>query len=225
MTEVLKDSTSHSPFFELVDSTTGLPKTAIVYTDVTGSYCRSRGARVAITPATLASASAAYSSGGFILVDDTNQPGVYRFDVPNAAFATGVEEVVVTVKATGCRTVSRAFTLTDISMQTATIPTDLQTIKTQSVTCAASVTVLASVGTAATSTAQTADIATLAGDTGVTLAKMIEMVSAFVAGKVSVSSSGGVSTYTYKKRNGTDDSFTAICSETDGTRNTTGTLS
>lgn len=122
MTEILKDSTSHSPFFELVDSTTGLPKTGILYTDVTGSYCRSRGARVAVTMATLASASAAYSSGGFILVDDTNQPGVYRFDVPNAAFATGVEEVVVTVKATGCRTVSRAFTLTDISMQTAKVP-------------------------------------------------------------------------------------------------------
>lgn len=127
MTEILKDSTSHSPFFELVDSTTGLPKTAIVYTDVTASYCRSRGARVAITPATLASASAAYSSGGFILVDDANQPGVYRFDVPNAAFATGVEEVVVTVKATGCRTVSRSFTLTDISMQTAKVPATIAT--------------------------------------------------------------------------------------------------
>lgn len=121
-TEILKDSTSHSPFFELVDSTTGLPKTGIVYTDVTGSYCRSRGARVAVTMASLASASAAYSSGGFILVDDTNQPGVYRFDVPNAAFATGAEEVVITIKATGCRTVSRSFTLTDISMQTAKVP-------------------------------------------------------------------------------------------------------
>lgn len=37
------------------------------------------------------------------------------------------------------------------------VPTDLQTIKTQTVTCAAGVTVLASVGTAATSTAQTGD--------------------------------------------------------------------
>lgn len=122
MTEVLKDSTGHSFFFELVDSTTGLPKTGITYSDVTLSYCRTRGARVAITPTSLASASAAYSSGGFILVDDTNQPGIVRVDVPNAVFATGVEEVVVTVKATGCRTVSRSFTLTDISMQTAKVP-------------------------------------------------------------------------------------------------------
>lgn len=39
----------------------------------------------------------------------------------------------------------------------ANVPSDLQTIKTQAVTCAAGVTVLASVGTAATSTAQTGD--------------------------------------------------------------------
>ena len=73
MTDVFKDSTSHSFFFELVDSTTGLPKTGILYTDVTGSYVRVRSARVAITLATLASASAAFSSGGFILVDDTKR--------------------------------------------------------------------------------------------------------------------------------------------------------
>lgn len=122
MTEVFKGSTSQSRFIELVDSTTGAPKTGIVYTDVTGSYARTRSARTAITMATLASASASYSSGGFILVDDTNQPGIYRVDVPNAAFATGAEEVVVTIKATGCRTVSRGFTLVDWNKQVAAIP-------------------------------------------------------------------------------------------------------
>ncbi len=63
------------------------------------------------------------------------------------------------------------------------------------------------------------------GDTGVTLNKLKEMAAAFVAGKVSVSSAGGVSTYTYKKRDGTTTSFTSLCSETDGTRATTGSLS
>ena len=122
MTDVFKDSTSHSYYFELVDSTTGLPKTGILYSDVVGSYVRTRAARTAITMATLASASAAYSSGGFILVDDTNQPGVYRFDIPDAAFATGVDEVIVTVKATGCRTQSRKFTLVNINNQIAYAP-------------------------------------------------------------------------------------------------------
>lgn len=121
-TEVYKDSTSHSFFFELVDSTTGLPKTGIVYSAVTGSYVRTRGERVAITMATLASASSAWSSGGFILVDDTNQPGVVRLDAPNAAFADGAEEVVITLKATGCRSQSRAFTLININKQTAKVP-------------------------------------------------------------------------------------------------------
>lgn len=122
MTDIFKGATSNSVFIELVDSTTGLPKTGIVYTDVTGSYVRTRAARVAITMATLASASASFSSGGFILVDDTNQPGVYRFDVPDAAFATGVTAVVVTIKATGCRTVSRLFDLVDVNNQVAYAP-------------------------------------------------------------------------------------------------------
>ena len=122
MTDIFKGATSNSVFIELVDSTTGLPKTGIVHTDVTGSYVRTRSARVAITMATLASASAAYSSGGFILIDDTNQPGVYRIDVPDAAFVTGAVAVVVTVKATGCRTVSRLFSLVEINNQVAYAP-------------------------------------------------------------------------------------------------------
>jgi len=63
------------------------------------------------------------------------------------------------------------------------------------------------------------------GDTSITLTKALEMLAAFIAGKVSVSSAGGVSTYTYKKRDGTTTSFTALCSEVDGTRATTGALS
>jgi len=89
---------------------------------VTGSYSRTRSARVAITMATLASASAAHSNGGFILVDDTNQPGVYRVDIPDAAFATGAAEVVCTFKATGCRTVSRSINLVNINNQVAYVP-------------------------------------------------------------------------------------------------------
>jgi hypothetical protein len=122
VTEIYKGAVDNSIFIELVDSTTGLPKTAIVHTDVTGSYVRTRSARVAITMATLASASATHSDGGFILVDDTNQPGVYRFDIPDAAFASGADSVVVTVKATGCRTVSRLFDLVNINNQVAYVP-------------------------------------------------------------------------------------------------------
>lgn len=122
MTDVFKGAIDQTIFVELVDSTTGLPKTGIVYTDVTGSYSRTRSARAAITMATLASASASHADGGFILVDDTNQPGVYRVDIPDAAFATGASEVVCTFKATGCRTVSRSINLVNINNQVAYVP-------------------------------------------------------------------------------------------------------
>ena len=68
-------------------------------------------------------------------------------------------------------------------------------------------------------------VAVADGDTDISLSKALEMLAAFVAGKVSVSSAGGISTYTYKKRDGTTTSFTSLCSETDGTRATTGSLS
>lgn len=61
-------------------------------------------------------------------------------------------------------------------------------------------------------------------DTGITLSKSLEILAAYVCGKISVSSAGGVSTYTYLKRDGAATSFTAACSETDGTRATTGSL-
>ncbi len=101
MRECFKDATSQSVYVVLRLSTTGLAATGKLYTDITGSYTRSRAARVGITMATLASASAAWSSGGFILVDDTNCPGLYRFDVPDAAFATGADRVIISLKATG----------------------------------------------------------------------------------------------------------------------------
>jgi hypothetical protein len=59
---------------------------------------------------------------------------------------------------------------------------------------------------------------------GISLAKHIEISAAFYCGKVSDVSSGGISTYTYMRRDGSTPSFTSACSETDGTRATTGTI-
>ena len=65
----------------------------------------------------------------------------------------------------------------------------------------------------------------VAGDTGITLQKAMEMLAAFIAGQVSRSVVGGVTTLTYKKRDGTTTSFTAPCNTDDGDRDTTGALS
>jgi hypothetical protein len=71
-------------------STTGAGLTGLVFNSagLTAYYVTERGTPTAITLVTLASATAAYSSGGFIAVDATNLPGVYRLDIPAAVFAT-----------------------------------------------------------------------------------------------------------------------------------------
>jgi hypothetical protein len=122
MRDIFKGSTSHSEYVVLVDSTTGLPKTGIADTSVTGSYTRARAARAAISMSALGAADSAYSSGGWFEVDSANTPGLYRIDVPDAAFATGVDQVYVTIKATGCKTETKEFRLTDWNGQVASIP-------------------------------------------------------------------------------------------------------
>lgn len=47
---------------------------------------------------TTASLTAPWTSGLFIQVDSTNMPGVYRFDIPNAALGTGANSSVVVLK-------------------------------------------------------------------------------------------------------------------------------
>lgn len=82
----------------------GEPKTGVLFSDLTSaSYIRQGAARVAITPITLASASAAHADGGFIEIDATNAPGLYRLDTPDAAIATGVEFVVATILLAGAQ--------------------------------------------------------------------------------------------------------------------------
>jgi len=94
--------TSKSAYFYIVDAL-GSPLTGLAYNSAGASayYTRSGAAAVAITLATLASASAAWSSGGFKEVDATNAPGLYRLDLPNAALASGVDEVFISLKFTG----------------------------------------------------------------------------------------------------------------------------
>lgn len=62
-------------------------------------------------------------------------------------------------------------------------------------------------------------------DTNITFTKIVEMLAAFLAGKVSRSSDAGVTTLTYKKRDGSTTSFTCVADEDDGDRATTGDIS
>lgn len=87
------------PIRKTSDST---EQTAIASGSVTAYYRRQGGNATSITVVALTNLNDAYSSGGWKEYDATNMPGVYRLDVPNAAFATGADFVVVTVKVANC---------------------------------------------------------------------------------------------------------------------------
>ena len=65
-------------------------------TGLSASYVRAGSARVAI-PLVSQTVTGAYTSGGFCEVDATNMPGLYRIDVPNAIFNTGVKTAALEI--------------------------------------------------------------------------------------------------------------------------------
>jgi len=95
-------------------STTGGGKTGIAFnaSGIKAYYVRPGGSATLITLATQ-TVTGAYSSGGWVEVDSTNMPGVYRFDVPDAVFAAGVEKAIVMVSgASGMAPVVMEYDLT-----------------------------------------------------------------------------------------------------------------
>ena len=97
---IIGGSKDVSIYIVLRNTSNNQETTAKTHSDVTGSYCRQGAARTAITMATLAAVTTAHTDGGFIEIDATNQPGLYRFDIPDAAFAVGVQMVTITAKVT-----------------------------------------------------------------------------------------------------------------------------
>lgn len=98
---VKKGDTSRIEYIFIQDSssTVGAGLTGLVFNSASlvASYNRTQGVRVAVTLATQ-TVTGAFSSGGFVEVDATNMPGLYRFDPPDAAFATGVDKTVFQLK-------------------------------------------------------------------------------------------------------------------------------
>jgi len=106
-------------------STTGGGKTGIAFNaaSFTAYYVRPAGSATAITLATQ-TVTGAWSSGGWVEVDATNLPGIYRFDIPNAVFATGVDHAVVMLKgASGMAPVSLEYQLVGFDPATSWLTT------------------------------------------------------------------------------------------------------
>ena len=60
-------------------------------------YIRSKSTAIAISLVSQ-TASGAWTSGGFAEISSTNAPGLYRLDIPNAALASGSDEVTIVVR-------------------------------------------------------------------------------------------------------------------------------
>lgn len=100
--QIEKGSTDISLYFFIVDSADGSPETGVTITDLDLQYVRFGAAPSAKVDATaLAATDSAHADNKAIEVDGTDQPGLYRVDWPDAAFATGVDGVILTVKGTG----------------------------------------------------------------------------------------------------------------------------
>lgn len=121
---VKKGDTSRIEYVFIQDSssTTGAGLTGLAFNSagLTAYYVRTGGTATAITLATQ-TANGAYSSGGFVAVDGTNMPGVYRLDIPDAVFATGVDKAVVMLKgATNMAQLVLEYQLVDYDPENAT---------------------------------------------------------------------------------------------------------
>ncbi len=65
-------------------------------TGLSASYVRAGFARTSI-PLVSQTVTGAFTAGGFCEIDSVNMPGLYRFDIPNAVFATGVKTASVEI--------------------------------------------------------------------------------------------------------------------------------
>jgi hypothetical protein len=107
-------ATSQTINVTFIDNTTGLPASGLAFNSsgMDINYTRPGAAQTAVTEATQ-TAAGAWSSGGFV----SNGQGTYRFDIPNAAIATGVPYVVVTGVATGYTMLPCTVQLTAVDLQ------------------------------------------------------------------------------------------------------------
>ena len=90
-------------FIQDSTSTTGAGKTGLAYNSAGLKAYYRKGATGTATAITLATQTVggAYSSGGFVEIDATNMPGLYRLDVPNAAIDTAGSVSLMLSGATG----------------------------------------------------------------------------------------------------------------------------
>jgi len=112
---VKKGVTDRSILLRIIDSGDGTPETGVVFntTGIDLWYRREGAAKTSITEATLSALTDAHSDGGFLHVGD----GYYRFDIPDAAFATGANYVDFGGTVTGMVVIGGRVKLVNIDLE------------------------------------------------------------------------------------------------------------
>jgi len=96
---VTAGATDVSTYFHLRLAADGTDATGLTMTNLDLQYVRSGATPAAKVDATaLGAANSAHSDNTAIEVDPTDTPGLHRVDWPDAAFAAGVDEVILTIK-------------------------------------------------------------------------------------------------------------------------------
>lgn len=112
---VLKGSTNRSVTVRIIDSTAGTPETGVVFntSGIDLWYRRELAVVSSVTEVTLAALTTAHADGGFLHIND----GEYRFDLPDAAFATGVNHVDFGGTVTGMIVIGGRIRLVDVDIE------------------------------------------------------------------------------------------------------------
>lgn len=108
---IVKGSIDKSVRLQIVDSTDGTPETGVVFNTagIDLWYRRQGAAVVSITEATLAALTTAHTDGGFLHISH----GLYRLDLPDAAFASGADYVEFGGTVTGMVVIPGVIQLTN----------------------------------------------------------------------------------------------------------------
>lgn len=123
---VLADSTNVTTYFVLRLAADGTEATGLTITNFDLQYVRSGAAPAAKVDATaLAATDSAHDDNKAIEIDATDQPGLYRVDWPDAAFAAGVREVILTVKCATAFTEHLRVNLTPVAANTVQVSSDV----------------------------------------------------------------------------------------------------
>lgn len=124
-------TTDVTTYFVLRSSTDGTELTGATITSIDLQYVRTGAAPSAKVDATaLAATDSAHADNKAIEIDGTDAPGLYRVDWPDAAFAAGVLEVLLSVKYTGAFTEHLRVTIDPIGAPAgASISADIAAVK------------------------------------------------------------------------------------------------